>query len=127
MPLDNTSARPPIVTKPAVAMRYHLARTAATVAASENKKATSAAVKSGVIFDHKAHPEPAGTEREVYDDGEVRITLKVSEPSQKLDEAAFLAALGPMFKIPAVKLQRLVDKHTHDTAASHTFSSSLVA
>jgi hypothetical protein len=116
MPLDNTSARPPVVTQPAVAMRYHLARTAATVAASENKKATSAAVKSGVIFDHKAHPEPAGTEREVYDDGEVRITLKVAEPSQKLDEAAFLA----------VKLQRLVDKHTHDTAASHTFSSSLV-
>jgi hypothetical protein len=131
MPLDNTNVRPlatnakPAATKSEVALDYHHARVAATAAESKKKKTTAEAVKSGVIFDHAADPEEPGTDRQVYDDGAVRITVKVAEPIEKLDVPAFLAGLVAA-KVPPATIKRLKDRHTVKLPAAHSFSSSLV-
>jgi hypothetical protein len=124
MPLDATPSR--AMDKPAVAMRYHLATTRAREDNAEKESATKAAVASGVLFDHKANPEEPGTNRVVYDDGTVHIVVKVASAGERLDGPAFLEALVTVLKVPPAKLQRLVAKHTHPTAAAHSFTSSLV-
>jgi hypothetical protein len=126
MPLDSASRPLATNARPAIAMRYHEAREGARAAETEKSAATAAAVKCGVLFDHRAHPEEPGTERQVYDDGTVRIMLKVTEPSEKLDTGAFIAALVSVLKVPTGPLQKLVAKHTHPTSAAHSFTSSLI-
>jgi hypothetical protein len=62
----------------------------------------------------------------VYSGADVRISLKVGEPGSKLDLDAFLGALVTRGLIQMAPLQRLVAKHTHDTAARHEFSSTIL-
>lgn len=123
MPLDDTKRA---ATKTEVAKRYHDSRTASTSAEREKTDATAAAVKIGVLFDHKEHPEPPGTSRQVYDDGTVRIMLRVVEPIEKLDGPAFLAALIAAMPKQAATIKRLLTKHTTKLPAAHAFTSSLV-
>ncbi|HXI76437.1 MAG TPA: hypothetical protein VNH21_04840 [Steroidobacteraceae bacterium] len=123
MPLDNT-ARP--ATKPDAALRYHAARELASAAEKEKEAATKAAVKSGVLFDHRAEPEPPGTTRQIYDDGVVRIMLRVVEPIEKLDGEAFSAALLAALPKQAAVIKRLLAKATVKLPPAHTFTSSLV-
>jgi hypothetical protein len=129
LPLDDTLAR--ARAKPAksntgpVAMEYYLAATAAREATARKELATKAAVTVGVLFDHKKDPRPPGTNEVVYDGAEVRITLKVATPSEKLDVTAFIAGLHKAEVKPAL-IARLLKRCTAPTAAAHTFTSALV-
>jgi hypothetical protein len=107
------------------AWEYHVACHLFRLADARKTKAQASAVKLGVLFDHKAHPMPVGTDTLVYGGDVVEVSVAVTTATTKLDVIELgvdLVKLG--IKMPV--LERLLRKHTHDNACPHKFSSSLV-
>jgi len=111
-------------TEPA-AWEFHVAGHLFRLADARKKKAKAAAVKLGVIFDVDKVRKAVGTEALVYAGDVVEIAVSVTSPTTRLD----LVALGvDLVKagIKVDKLERLLRQHTHNNAAPHAFTSSLV-
>jgi hypothetical protein len=128
MPLDSatyTPTAPRTAAREAAALAWHHAAGAKRTATADAGRATKEAIACGVLFDHAKHPREPGFEGVVYSGADVRISLKVGEPGSKLDLDTFLAALLLAGMKPA-PLQRLVARHTHDTAPPHSFTSSVL-
>lgn len=109
----------------AVAWEYHVASQLVCAADARKEKAHKAAVKLGVMFDHKAKPMPVGTDTLVYGGDVVEISVKVTTAGTRLDVVTLgvdLVKAG----IPLSKLEKLLIKHTVSNAAPHKFTSSLV-
>lgn len=112
--------------KTLAAWEYHVASQLLRIAETRREKAHEAAVKAGVLFDHKEKPEPVGTLRVVYAGTVIEIRLQVVEPIAKLDDVNFIADLVKAGVKPAV-LNRLATKHTKVMRPAHKFMSSLVS
>jgi hypothetical protein len=87
--------------------------------------AIKAAIKAGVIFDHKLAPEPDGTARVVYEGDVVRIDLKVTTGREGVDHDGFVESLLAAGVAPKL-LDKLAVKHATVSAAPHSFTPSLV-
>lgn len=112
--------------KTLAAWEYHVASQLLRIAETRRERAHEAAVKAGVLFDHKAKPEPVGTLRVVYAGAVIEIRLQVVAPIEQLDPVGFIADLGKAGVSLAV-LKRLSAKHTKIMRAAHKFTSSLVS
>ena len=116
--------------KEAAALAYYVGATKAREGEAEKQLAHKAAVALGVLPDHRANPEPPGTDRTVYQGREVLITMTVVSPTVRLilNVSEFTAALVKAGVKPAL-LAKLERKHTHEvaTAAAHIFQAGLVA
>lgn len=126
MPLDGTVRRR--ARKPAAglaAMRVYDAQTGRRDAEKEWDLALAGAVKAGVIPDHLASPEPAGTNRVVYADDSMQISLSVVAPIVGINFAGFVAGLVKAEVDPKL-IARLTRKHRTETRPAHRFTSSLV-
>lgn len=119
-----TMPRSKLNTEP-VAFELFTARLLVKFAKAREEKAIKAAIKAGVMFDHKADPEPDGTARVVYDGDVVRVDLKVGSGREGVDHDAYVDSLAKAGVAPAL-LKRLATKHATVTAAPHSFSASLV-
>lgn len=94
-------------------------------AAARTQKAIKAAIKGGVMFDHKENPRPIGTNTVVYDGDVIRIDLEVGTPGTRLD----IDALIPALVKAGMRLDRvneLINRCTTENAAPHKFQASLV-
>ncbi len=100
------------------ARRIYAAQLARRTAESEWLLALSAGVGAGVIPDTAATPEPVGTNRVVYADASLQITLQVAAPIAGLNVPGFVADL-----VRAGVAQKLVDrlavKHGTETRPAH--------
>lgn len=83
------------------------------------------AVKGGLIPDHTAYPEPAGTYRVVYAGEVVEISLAVAEPIEGINFPGFLADLLKA-GVEAKLIKRLTRKHRTETKPAHRFTVSLI-
>jgi hypothetical protein len=108
-----------------LAFEVFAAKHLAKIANAREKKAITAAIKAGVMFDHKAEPEPDGTTRVVYDGDVVRIDLSVGTGRAGFDLEGFVKSLLAA-KVEPKLLKRLVAKHETVTASPHSFTASLV-
>lgn len=90
----------------------------------EYKAAMAGAVDAGVIFDHKADPEAAGTDRIVYAGAVVEIRVTVTSPRRGVDHDAFVVDLAKNGVKPAL-LARLAAVHATETACPHSFKATL--
>jgi hypothetical protein len=84
------------------------------------------AIRAGVIFDHKKHPEPPFTERVVYSDDTTEIRLQVNAPGSRIDVDTLMNLLIAGKFIDHTQLTELADKATKVTSPAHKFSSSLI-
>jgi hypothetical protein len=109
-----------------IAWEYHVASLLLRYAEKRRERATKAAVKAGVLFDHTESPLPIGTERDIYEGKVLAIGVSVVEPQVKFDDEAFVLDLAKAGVKPAV-LKRLRHKHTHPFKPIHRFSSRLLA
>lgn len=108
-----------------IAWEYLAAKHLAKIATARYEKAAREAIKAGVLFDHKAEPQPEGTSSVVYDGDVVRIVLSVTAGRPSIDHDSFcddLAKRGVDAKI----LNSLTAKHTSPGSPPHTFTPSLV-
>jgi hypothetical protein len=107
------------------AREYHDASVGLRDAESRRKRATTAAVKLGVLPDWDKHPLPVGTAQVVYADGELVISLNVVAPIAGIDHAGYVADLLKAGVKPAL-IKRLDKKHRTETRPAHKFTSSLL-
>lgn len=108
-----------------LAWEFFTAKLLETVAAARTKKAIKAAIKGGVLFDHKDDPRPIGTNAVIYDGDVIRINLAVGTPGTRVDIDALIPALVKAgLKLETVN--KLVNRCTVENAAPHKFSASLV-
>lgn len=108
-----------------LAWEYFTAKLLEGIATARIRKAIKAAIKGGVLFDHKDHPRPIGTNAVIYDGDVICIGLEVGTPGTKLDVDALIPALVKA----GLRLERvnaLINKHTVENAAPHKFTASLV-
>lgn len=130
MPLDDTS-RPPSKAafrkqaKAAAAKRLSDAQKARKEADKEWDNALVGAVKAGVIPDCTANPESAGTNRVVYKDAVLQITLSVAASISGIYLPGFLAGLAKA-KVDPKLITRLSIKHATETRPAHKFTASQV-
>lgn len=111
-------------TEPA-AWEYHVASHLVRVAEARKKKAHLAAVKLGVMFDHTKEPRPVGTEALVYPGDVVEIAVSVSTATTRMDPVelgVLLVKAGLSIKV----VEQAFRKATHDNAAPHKFTSTLI-
>lgn len=132
MPLDGTSRTKPkaaqVRKKPSAALaarRLCDAQLGRREAEKEWDASISSAVKTGVIPDHIANPEPAGTSRVVYADDEIQISLAVVAPIVGINFAGFVASLLKA-GVDAKLIARNTKRHRTETKAAHRFTCSLV-
>jgi len=109
----------------AAAWEYHVASQLLRIAKPRREKAHKACVTLGVTFDHEKHPKPPGTDTLVYAGDVVEISVKVGTPTSKTDLVELGVALVKA-GLSEKMVQKLYRQCTHDTAAPHTFTSSLV-
>jgi hypothetical protein len=106
--------------KAPIAWEYWLANHLAGLAQGRADKAREAAVKSGVIFDHKLHPKPASYAGKVFDNDQVFVMVNVNSGSTRIDTKQLVASL-----IEAGVSQSVVDRaiglSTKKVAPAHTF------
>lgn len=107
------------------AWEYHVASALLQLAAKRRDAAITAAVKAGVLFDHKKAPLPAGTQRVVYTDPFVEVAVKVEEGRAGVNHPGYVADLL-LAKVDPKLLARLDRKHATTSASPHKFTSSLV-
>jgi hypothetical protein len=108
-----------------LAVEYHVASHLARIADARKKKAQSAAVKAGIMFDPEKQPMPVGSNALVYAGEVVEIAVSVTTPASRLDQPAFVADLEKSgVKLPLIN--RLLNKYTVENRAPHKFVSSLV-
>ena len=107
-----------------LAWEYFTAKLLESVAVARTRKAVRAAIKGGVLFDHKEDPRPIGTNAVIYDGDVIRIDLEVGTPGTKLD----IDGLIPALVKAGIRLERvneLINRHTVENAAPHKFVASL--
>ena len=108
------------------AWEYHVASALLRAAEKRRNDAVKAAIKAGVLFDHKESPLPAGSSRVVYAGPIVEIVVKVADGGKVgVNHDAYVEDLIKA-GIDQKLLARLAKKHRTETAPSHTFTSSLV-
>lgn len=95
-------------------------------AAARTTRAIKAAVKGGVMFDHKEDPRPIGTNTVIYDGDVIRIDLEVGTPGTRLDIDALIPALVKA-GLRLDRVNELVNRWTIENAAPHKFTASIVA
>lgn len=108
-----------------VAMQYWLWSFVSTMADGMKKEATKAALKAGVIFDHKMTPDPDGSQRQVYNSDVVQVNVVVSNPSLALDQVALRANLSKL-KLTHEQIDEAFDQSMKYNAAPHKFTAMLV-
>lgn len=137
MPLDDTRRTKAKPSKRTVALR--LRREEQADAALEIREAQAArrkgesrwdaaikqGIKSHVIPDFTAMPEPVGTNRVVYADAQTQISLFVAEPIEGLNYLGFIADLLKADVDPKL-VKRLSRKHRTETRPAHRLTSSPV-
>ena len=96
-----------------------------SAAVTRAKKARTAGIKAGVMFDHKKHPDEAETARVVYNGDLVRIDLTVGTGRDGIDHDAFVAFLLKA-KVDAKLLARAAVNCATTTAPPHKLECSLV-
>lgn len=121
---DTKMPRSKLNTEP-VAWEYHVSALLVRQANARMEKAQKAAVKAGVMFDHEKEPRVPGTNEMVFAGEVVQIDLKVTTPRTKLDTDALFADLEKA-GVRRALIDKLVDRHTHDNRAPHSFTSSLM-
>jgi hypothetical protein len=82
-------------------------------------------VRSGVFPDFAANPEPVGTNRVVYVDGQTQIMLFVAESTVGLNHVGFIADLLKANVDPKL-VKRLTKRHRTETRPAHRLTSSPV-
>lgn len=108
-----------------LAWEFYTAKLLETAAAARTRKAIKAAIKGGVLFDHKDDPRPIGTNAVIYDGDVIRIDLEVGTPGTKLDVDALIPALVKA-GLRLDRVNELINRHTVENAAPHKFTASLV-
>ncbi len=112
-------------TEPA-AYEYHVASHLAGVAVARKEKAHKQCVRLGIIFDHKEHPLPVGTDTLVYPGDVVEISVKVGTPTTKVDMVALGVWLAKKCGLTVAQIEKAFLGCTIDNAAPHKFTSSLI-
>lgn len=108
------------------AWEYHVASALLRLAENRRTAAIKAAIKLGVMFDHKKEPLPAGSNRVVYQGPIVEIAVAVADGGRAgLFVDGFVADLVKA-KVDPKLVERLRLKNRTETAPSHSFTSSLV-
>lgn len=128
MPLDGTSRQRVRKTNTAAARaarRVFDAQVGRREAEKEWDGAIAGAVKAGVLPDYQANPEAAGTNRVVYADAELQISLAVLAPIVGINFAGFVAGLVKA-GVDGKLLTRLTRRHRTETRAAHRITPSLV-
>lgn len=97
-----------------------------SMARARKERAERDAIKNGVIFDKaKSTREASSMAEEVYDDGIVRITVKVKTPSSRLDPDLFVAHLRKA-GVSMAKIQAAREASTVLNRPAHEFSATLI-
>ncbi len=89
------------------------------------QEATKAALRAGVLFDHKKEPLPEGTLKQVYTSDVVDITVMVKRASLSLDQDMLKANLRKL-KLTPEQIDAAFDASMKYRAAPHEFSVVLV-
>lgn len=90
------------------------------------RKMLKEAVMLGVIPDHKKHPFPPFTQKVVYSDDVVQISVSVNAPSQSVKWDAVCQQLLDDKVISDGRLAQIIHDNTVDNAPAHKFSSILI-
>lgn len=109
-----------------VALRYWLYNWAERQLASRLRSIDKEAILTGLIFDHKKHPLPAGTDRPLYQDENVAIRVEVKQPGKRIDVPMLRHLLLTGKHISATVLDELIAEATIENAPAHQFKSTLV-
>lgn len=107
------------------AQQYWLWSHIARMVDAHKKHATTMAIETGVIFDHNKAQQPVGTDKLVYRSDSIVVTLKVANPSTRVDLDELIREL----RKKGVKQQVLDDAvkaATKTNKAPHYFTATLV-
>jgi hypothetical protein len=121
---DTRMPRSRLNTEP-VAWEYYVASHLLRIAEARRKKAQTAAVRYGIMFDAEKAPLSAETHKTIYVGEVVAIDVSVSQPREQLDIAGLLDDLiGTGFT--RSRLDRMVAKRTIACRAPHKFIATLL-
>jgi hypothetical protein len=109
----------------AVAWEVLVAKQLKSAAEAREGAAIKAAIKAGVMFDHKKNPHDAGTACVVYQGEAVRIDLAVGFGREGVNHDKYVALLAAAGVDPKL-LARLALNCATVTAPPHSFSAVLV-
>lgn len=109
--------------KAMVAWELFIANHLASMANARRKKARELAVEAGVIFDHEEYPEEPGTNRTVYENDSLVITVSVNVPAKRIDGDKLLEYLSDHVDS---RLLEKAEKHaTRVTRPAHEFRATI--
>jgi hypothetical protein len=89
------------------------------------KRVTKEAITSGVIFDHKKSPLPPQTQKLVYSDDTVHISVTVNAAATRVDWSSVVQELVDRKLVSQSEIDELVSAHTKENAPAHKFTSFL--
>lgn len=108
-----------------MAWELHVAKLLKRLAEAREKRAVTAAVKAGVMFDHEKAPKPVGTHEIVFTGEVVEVAVDVTTAATKLDIAGLIVDLERA-GLTGKAIKRMVDKNTSENRAPHKFTTSLI-
>ena len=129
MPLDDTRSR--TRAKPAKAARATAAREVADALRARRDaekrwdNALNDGIKTGALPDYRANPEPVGTNRVVYSDSDVQLSLSVIAPIAGIDAVGLMAYLAK-WKVEPKLLARAAKKFRTETRPAHKVTANQV-
>ena len=108
-----------------VALQYWLWSHVAKQVEALRKSASREAIKVGVIFDHTKDPQDPGTEKLIYRSDSVFVTLRVANPSTRVDNDTLIRELRKA-GVKQTVLDNAIIAATKTNNAPHYFSANLV-
>lgn len=108
-----------------VAFEYHASTQLSRLAEARKRKAQSAAVKAGVMFDPETDPRPIGTVEVIYAGDVVVIGVSVGTPGTRLDINGVVRDLEKA-GLKLAKINAIINQNTVENRAPHKFNSTLI-
>lgn len=129
LPLDDTLRR--TRAKPAKALRAAAAKEVADAHKARRDadkrwdNAIDGGIKTGALPDYRSNPEPVGTNRVVYADAAVQLSLSVIAPIVGIEAVGLMAYLAK-WKVEPKLLARAAKKFRTETRPAHKVTANQV-
>jgi len=103
-----------------LAWELYVATELASSAEARKKSAAQACIEAGLMFDHKEHPLPAGTEQTIYSGEIVQITVRVNNAAPRFNSAKLKAEML-RHKISSETADKIYQACLIDGTPAHVF------